>query len=50
MIEEESSLVSEKVSQSKFAYLVIKHRYYDKLNSEFEALNRETMMEIQRIK
>ena len=32
MIEEENNLVSEKVSQSKFAYLVIKHRYYDKLN------------------
>ena len=46
MIEEENNLVSEKVSQSKFAYLVIKHRYYDKLNAEFEALNRETMAEI----
>ena len=46
MIEEENNLVSEKVSQSKFAYLVIKHRYYDKLNQEFEALNSETKAEI----
>lgn len=38
------------MAQSKFAYLVIKHRYYDKLNSEFEALNRETKAEIRNIR
>ena len=50
MIEEENSLVTEKVCQSKFAYLVIKHRYYDKLNDEFERLNKETKNEISSIR
>ena len=40
MIEEENSLVNEKISQSKFAYLVIKHQYYGNLNSGFEQFNR----------
>ena len=50
MIEEENSLVSDKVSQSKFAYLVIKHRYYDKLNEDFFRLNKETKLEITNIR
>ena len=50
MIEEENGLVTDKVGQSKFAYLVIKHRYYDKLNDEFERLNKETKSEIESIR
>ena len=50
MIEEENNLVTEKVCQSKFAYLVIKHGYYDKLNREFERLNKETKLEIANIR
>ena len=50
MIEEENSLVNEKISQSKFAYLVIKHQYYGNLNSGFEQFNRQAKAEIKRIK
>ena len=39
MIEEENNIVSDKILQSKFAYMVIKHRYYDRVNEGFEKFN-----------
>ena len=50
MIEEENTLVNEKISQSKFAYLVIKHQYYTNLNKGFELFNKRAKAEILRIK
>ena len=43
-------MVNEKVSQSKFAYLVIKHQYYSNLNKGFEVFNKRAKAEILRIK
>lgn len=34
-IEEEHINVTEKIQQSKFAYLVMKHNYYRKVNDKF---------------
>jgi len=39
IIEEERSVVEEKVESNKYAYLVLKHSYYDRLDSGFQKLN-----------
>ena len=50
MIEEENNIVGDKILQSKFAYMVIKHRYYDRVNEGFEKFNQRLKNEIIRIK
>ena len=37
-IEDENTLITEKISQSKFAYFVFKLNYYKKLNATMENL------------
>ena len=37
-IEDENTLITEKISQSKFAYFVFKLNYYKKLNATMESL------------
>jgi len=41
MVEEEGNLVFDKIQQNKFAFLVIKGNYYDKLNGAMEKMNEE---------
>ena len=49
-IEQENQTISDKICQSRFAYLVIKHKHYQKLNQRFESLNDRTRDQIQEIK
>ena len=50
MIEEENTIVGDKILHSKFAYMVIKHKYYDRVNKGFERFNERVRNEIIRIK
>ena len=50
MIEEENNIVGDKILHSKFAYMVIKHRYYNRVNDGFEKYNERMKNEILRIK
>ena len=50
LIEDENGLVSDKIHNSKFAYLVIKHGYYNKLISSFAKFNTRVKQEIVRVK
>ena len=50
LIEEENGIVSDKILQSKFAYMVLKHNRYDKINDGFEVYNERLKNEIIRIK
>ena len=50
LIEEENTIVGDKILHSKFAYMVIKHKYYDKLNSGFERYNERVKKQINHIK
>ena len=43
MINEEQELISGKVTDGRFAYLVIKSKYYERLNKVFENLNSNVM-------
>ena len=45
-IEEENALVSDKICQSKFGYLVMKHNYYREVNEKFAVFNEMTKKEI----
>mmetsp|Transcript_37195 Transcript_37195/g.45427 ORF Transcript_37195/g.45427 Transcript_37195/m.45427 type:complete len:93 (+) Transcript_37195:446-724(+) len=49
-IEEEHNTISEKLSQSKFAYLVIKSNYYSQVNEKFTAFNEATLEDVRRVK
>ena len=49
-IEEENQLVTEKICQSKFGYLVVKHRYYGELNDKFAVFNEKTQNEVLKVK
>jgi hypothetical protein len=50
MLEAENDLLEEKISTSKFAYVVLKHQYYDELNSRFSSLNQNAKREIAKIR
>ena len=50
LVEEENNIVGEKILHSKFAYMVIKHKYYDRVNDGFERFNDRVKNEILRIK
>jgi hypothetical protein len=50
MLETENDLLEEKISTSKFAYVVLKHQYYDDLNSRFSSLNQNAKREIAKIR
>ena len=45
-IEEENSLVTDKIQQSKFGYLVMKHNYYNEVYQKFTVFNQNTRKEI----
>lgn len=49
-VEEEHCQVSEKIQQSKFAYLVMKHNYYRKVNDKFTSFNEWARTEVQKVK
>lgn len=49
-IEEENSLVTDKICQSKFGYLVMKHNYYREVNEKFAVFNEMTKAEVQKVK
>ena len=50
LVEQENSLISEKVNAGKFAYLVIKHKHYLAVNEGFARFNSEVREKIRRIK
>ena len=45
-VEDEHCQVSEKIQQSKFAYLVMKHNYYRKVNDKFTSFNEWARTEV----
>ena len=49
-IEEENSLVTQKICQSKFGYLVMKHNYYREVNEKFAVFNEMTKKEVKKVK
>ena len=49
MIEDESNLIETKVNSNKFAYLVIKHAYYNRLDGGFQKMNQQVLNEIEKI-
>lgn len=49
-IEDENTLVTEKISQSKFAYFVFKLNYYRKLNMTMTSLIQNKKLEVQKVK
>ena len=50
LIEDENNTVGDKILHSKFAYMVIRHKYYDRVNQGFEKYNKRMKEEIIRIK
>ena len=49
-IEEENQLVTDKICQSKFGYLVMKHNYYAQVNEKFAVFNEMTLKEVRKVK
>ncbi len=49
MIEDENNLIETKVNTNKFAYLVIKHAYYNRLDGGFQKMNQQVLDEIDKI-
>ena len=49
-IEDENALVSDKICQSKFGYLVMKHNYYREVNEKFAIFNEMTRKEVMKVK
>lgn len=42
MIEEEKSVLDSKIGQSRFAYLLLKHKYYKSMDESFSKFNKNT--------
>lgn len=48
MIEEEKEILDEKIQHGRFAYLLLKHKYYTNLEENFAQFNKNTKEQILR--
>lgn len=50
MVDDEKSILDEKLSQNKFAYIILKNKYYENLDTKFAKFNRETEQNVRKVR
>lgn len=50
MVEDEKSKLDEKLSQNKFAYMILKNKHYDNLDLKFKKFNQDTRQNVAKVR
>ena len=50
MVEDEKTLLDEKLSQSKFAFIILKNKYYENIDQQFKKFNQNARQNVKKVK